>query len=61
MPTRTQRRGTPDGCPGGGRITSVGLARAGVGRTGVVAEMGPDHAPPWARVDMDALPVEEPG
>ena len=34
--------------------------REGVGRTGVVAELGPQGAPLVAlRVDMDALPVEE--
>ncbi|MCP9916738.1 amidohydrolase [Cyanobium sp. ATX 6F1] len=34
--------------------------REGVGRTGVVAELGPSHGPLAAlRVDMDALPVEE--
>lgn len=34
--------------------------REGVGRTGVVAELGPAAAPLLAlRVDMDALPVEE--
>ena len=34
--------------------------REGVGRTGVVAELGPDHGPTVGlRVDMDALPVEE--
>jgi len=34
--------------------------REGVGRTGVVAELGPEGAPLVAlRVDMDALPVEE--
>jgi len=34
--------------------------REGVGRTGVVAELGPEQAPLLAlRVDMDALPVEE--
>ena len=34
--------------------------REGVGRTGVVAELGPEHAPlVGLRVDMDALPVEE--
>jgi amidohydrolase len=34
--------------------------REGVGRTGVLAELGPQHAPTVAlRVDMDALPVEE--
>tara|TARA_Y100001968_G_scaffold333573_1_gene397322 strand:- start:682 stop:1860 length:1179 start_codon:yes stop_codon:yes gene_type:complete len=32
----------------------------GIGRTGVVAELGPDKAPVVGlRVDMDALPVEE--
>merc|ERR1712070_940166 len=32
----------------------------GVGRTGVLAELGPDHGPTVGlRVDMDALPVEE--
>jgi amidohydrolase len=34
--------------------------REGVGRTGVLAELGPVHGPLVAlRVDMDALPVEE--
>ena len=34
--------------------------REGVGRTGVVAELGPEAAPLVAlRVDMDALPIEE--
>jgi amidohydrolase len=34
--------------------------REGVGRTGVVAELGPQGAPLVAlRVDMDALPIEE--
>ncbi len=34
--------------------------REGVGRTGVVAELGPEGAPlVGLRVDMDALPVEE--
>ncbi|MGB5240812.1 MAG: amidohydrolase [Prochlorococcaceae cyanobacterium] len=34
--------------------------REGVGRTGVVGELGPEGAPLLAvRVDMDALPVEE--
>ena len=34
--------------------------REGVGRTGVLAELGPDHGPTVGlRVDMDALPVEE--
>ena len=34
--------------------------REGVGRTGVVAELGPAQAPLLAlRVDMDALPIEE--
>ncbi|MEB3265108.1 MAG: amidohydrolase [Cyanobacteriota bacterium] len=34
--------------------------REAVGRTGVLAELGPPHAPVVAlRVDMDALPVEE--
>ena len=34
--------------------------REGVGRTGVVAELGPDRGPlVAARVDMDALPIEE--
>ena len=34
--------------------------REGVGRTGVVAELGPAHGPlVAARVDMDALPIEE--
>ena len=32
----------------------------GVGRTGILAELGPDHGPTVGlRVDMDALPVEE--
>jgi len=34
--------------------------REGIGRTGVVAELGPQDAPLVAlRVDMDALPIEE--
>ena len=34
--------------------------REGVGRTGVVAELGPDQGPAIGlRVDMDALPIEE--
>lgn len=34
--------------------------REGVGRTGVLAELGPEEAPVVAlRVDMDALPIEE--
>ena len=34
--------------------------REGVGRTGVLAELGPQNAPLVAlRVDMDALPIEE--
>ena len=34
--------------------------RAGVGRTGVLAELGPQRRPQVGlRVDMDALPVEE--
>ena len=34
--------------------------REGVGRTGVVADLGPEQGPKLGlRVDMDALPVEE--
>lgn len=36
------------------------LVREGVGRTGVIAELGPEGAPLVAlRTDMDALPIEE--
>jgi amidohydrolase len=44
-----------------GELRSAGWqVREGVGRTGVVAELGPVHAPLVAlRVDMDALPIEE--
>ena len=44
-----------------GNLRELGWrVREGVGRTGVVAELGPEQAPLLAlRVDMDALPVEE--
>ena len=44
-----------------GELRSLGWrVQEGVGRTGVVAELGPDHGPTVGlRVDMDALPVEE--
>ena len=44
-----------------GELRQLGWrVREGVGRTGVVAELGPDHGPTVGlRVDMDALPVEE--
>ncbi len=44
-----------------GELRQLGWrVREGVGRTGVVAELGPAHGPLAAlRVDMDALPVEE--
>ena len=44
-----------------GELRSLGWrVREGVGRTGVLAELGPPQGPLVAlRVDMDALPVEE--
>ena len=44
-----------------GELRSLGWrVQEGMGRTGVVAELGPDHGPTVGlRVDMDALPVEE--
>ena len=44
-----------------GELRQLGWrVREGVGRAGVVAEVGPDHGPTVGlRVDMDALPVEE--
>jgi amidohydrolase len=44
-----------------GELRGLGWqVREGVGRTGVVAELGPEGAPLVAlRVDLDALPVEE--
>jgi amidohydrolase len=44
-----------------GELRSLGWrVQEGVGRTGVIAELGPDHGPTVGlRVDMDALPVEE--
>ena len=44
-----------------GELRSLGWrVQEGVGRTGVLAELGPEPAPVVAlRVDMDALPVEE--
>jgi len=44
-----------------GELRGLGWSvREGVGRTGVLAELGPPHGPLVAlRVDMDALPVEE--
>ena len=50
-----------------GELRSLGWrVQEGVGRTGVVAELGPSHTPTGQptprvalRVDMDALPVEE--
>jgi len=44
-----------------GELRRIGWrVREGVGRTGVLAELGPDHGPTVGlRVDMDALPVEE--
>ena len=44
-----------------GELRSLGWrVQEGVGRTGVVAELGPDQGPTVGlRVDMDALPVEE--
>ena len=44
-----------------GELRSLGWrVKEGVGRTGVLAELGPDHGPTVGlRVDMDALPVEE--
>ena len=44
-----------------GELRSLGWrVQEGVGRTGVLAEFGPDHGPTVGlRVDMDALPVEE--
>ena len=44
-----------------GELRSLGWrVQEGVGRTGVLAELGPDHGPTVGlRVDMDALPVEE--
>ncbi|MEB3352301.1 MAG: amidohydrolase, partial [Cyanobacteriota bacterium] len=44
-----------------GELRRLGwLVREGVGRTGVLAELGPAGAPLVAlRVDLDALPVEE--
>ena len=44
-----------------GELRSLGWrVQEGVGRTGVVAELGPDQGPAVGlRVDMDALPVEE--
>jgi amidohydrolase len=42
-------------------LRELGLnPRTGIGRTGVVAEIGPDHGPILAiRADMDALPIDE--
>ena len=44
-----------------GELRSLGWrVQEGVGRTGVLAELGPDEGPTVGlRVDMDALPVEE--
>ena len=44
-----------------GELRSLGWrVQEGVGRTGIVAELGPDKGPTVGlRVDMDALPVEE--
>ena len=44
-----------------GELRQLGWrVREGVGRTGLVAELGPGHGPTVGlRVDMDALPVEE--
>ena len=44
-----------------GELRSLGWrVQEGVGRTGIVAELGPDEGPTVGlRVDMDALPVEE--
>ena len=44
-----------------GELRRIGWrVREGVGRTGVLAELGPHHGPTVGlRVDMDALPVEE--
>ena len=44
-----------------GELRSLGWrVREGVGRTGVLAELGPEQGPLVAlRVDLDALPVEE--
>ena len=44
-----------------GELRSLGWrVQEGVGRTGIVAELGPDQGPiVGLRVDMDALPVEE--
>jgi len=44
-----------------GQLRSLGWqVREGVGRTGVVAELGPEGAPlVGLRVDLDALPIEE--
>ena len=44
-----------------GELRGLGWSvREGVGRTGVLAELGPAQGPLVAlRVDMDALPVEE--
>ena len=44
-----------------GELRSLGWrVQEGVGRTGIVAELGPDQGPTVGlRVDMDALPVEE--
>ena len=44
-----------------GELRQLGwMVREAVGRTGVVAELGPEQGPMVGlRVDMDALPVEE--
>ena len=51
----------PSGALVAGELRQLGWrVREGVGRTGVVAELGPDQGPTVGlRVDMDALPVEE--